>query len=196
MVDRRPGLAKLAHDVEDAASGLHRFRENLPRVAAGITAIVGELFAVSSALLQIHPLINSRHADPSIIIRVDHDLAILFHSLEASIKAIFGMFTRAYGLPYQMVWDDLNIRMLHDEGLGLLERLQVYRGFLASLLQVLERRRRECLWELRNRMVQLWNAQETAMRRHRRQSFDSSGMHITCCEASPWPHTCRSLNAD
>ena len=180
MADRRPGLSKIAHDVEDAASGLHRFRDNLPRAATGITAIVGELFAVSSALLQIHTLTNSRHVDPSIVVRVDHDLAFLFRTLKASVQAIFGMFARASELPYQLVWDDLNDRMLHDEGLGLLPRVELYRDFLANLLQVLERRRRDCPRELRVRVMQLWNAQEAAMRRNQRQSFDSSGMSLYC----------------
>ncbi|KAK4620453.1 hypothetical protein CLAFUR0_11384 [Fulvia fulva] len=172
-IDDRPRvLLRFADQVEDAASGLHKFKEDLPREATKITAYVSELFAISSVLRSICSDDNARHHGPSYY-RIDKDLALLFRSLQATLNEIFGMFARSYDRPSHMIWEDLQHRFDIEEGFKLQERLEWYRDFLEYQIKVLEGRRPSKLRDLKDDLIDLSRAQQNAP--HRAEPAPMSG---------------------
>ncbi|KAF2167111.1 hypothetical protein M409DRAFT_66175 [Zasmidium cellare ATCC 36951] len=165
--NREPSLIRFAEESEDAADGLYKFRESLPRSATRITAIVSELFAISSALRAIHNEDGTRQYGPSFY-RIQEDLGLVFRSLRMTLDELFGMFARARERPDQMVWEDLNYRFDEVEKFGLLERLVWYRHFLNAQHEILEGHRSQGLGELRQDLKDVLQAQEAALRRHSR----------------------------
>ncbi|KAK3705402.1 hypothetical protein LTR37_013375 [Vermiconidia calcicola] len=166
-------LMRFAQDVEDVAAGLNAFRDRLPRDATRITAIISELFAVSSVLREIENAHNDRRYAPSFY-RIEQDLALVLPSLRRTLDGTFEMFARARERPYQMVWDDLDHRMEREEGAGLLRRLEWYHDFLRAQLDVLTGYTPQDLRDLRRQLVSLFDAQDGLHRRIQRLSIDTS----------------------
>ncbi|KAK4956383.1 hypothetical protein LTR10_005907 [Elasticomyces elasticus] len=157
---QRP-LIKLAEDAEDAASGLKVFRDSLPRNATRITAVISEFFGISSSLRQL----DSAEADPRYqpsFYRIRDDAGLLLRSLAASIKDVFTMFARSKDRSRQMVWEDLQHKMGQDEGEGLLERLQCYRGVLQAQFDIVTGSRQSVPSESRRQILSLAAAQGVA----------------------------------
>ncbi|WPH02900.1 Hypothetical protein R9X50_00576800 [Acrodontium crateriforme] len=151
-------LLRLAKDAEDTASGLGVFRDKLPRSAAAITSAIGKLFSISALLRRIDGAQNDPRAQPSIY-RIHEDLGRLFGSLHASLEQIFRMFGRSGERPFTTVWEDLNHHFDQDEGVSLVERLDLYHEFLRSQLDVLDGYRSLGQGEIRRRIVALSTAQ-------------------------------------
>ncbi|KAK4893804.1 hypothetical protein LTR27_007829 [Elasticomyces elasticus] len=154
-------LIKLAEDAEDAASGLKVFRDSLPRNATRITAVISEFFGISSSLRQL----DSAEADPRYqpsFYRIRDDAGLLLRSLAASIKDVFTMFARSKDRSRQMVWEDLQHKMGQDEGEGLLERLQCYRGVLQAQFDIVTGSRVSVPSESRRQILSLAAAQGVA----------------------------------
>ena len=168
-------LIRFAKDAEDVASGLHTFRDNLPRIATRITGTIGELFTISSVLREIDNAQGDPMFAPSFH-RVRDDLALVFPSLQSTLDAAFGMFARSRKRPHQMVWDDLTHKMDQEEGIGLLERLEWYHDFLRAQLDVLLGYQPRDLRDLRRQLITLWDAQRVSILRSQRQFIDTSGM--------------------
>ncbi|EME76938.1 uncharacterized protein MYCFIDRAFT_61236 [Pseudocercospora fijiensis CIRAD86] len=168
--NRGRSLLRFANDCEDAAAGLHRFRDALPRNATRITAVVGELFAISSALRQIHTGEGIRSYGPSFY-RIDDDLQLVFPSLQRTVHDIFDMFARAHERPEQTVWEDMGHQHERVEKFGLLERLEWYRDFLDVQFDILQGRPIADPDNLRDHIADLLEAQQKARRRASRQSM-------------------------
>ena len=182
-------IIRFATDAEDVASGLHTFRERLPRNATRITAIIGELFALSSILREI----DNAEGDTRFLLsfyQVQDDLNLLFPTLQRTLAAVFEMFSRAGERSYQVIWDDLGDRMERDDGgMGLLERLELYHGFLKAQAHILQGRRPQRLNDLRRELVALRDAQEVSVLRLQRLSLDTSG------QPDHLPRTTRRLHS-
>ncbi|EME41660.1 hypothetical protein DOTSEDRAFT_73904 [Dothistroma septosporum NZE10] len=174
--DRTRLVLRFAEQVEDAAGGLHKFKEDLPRQATKITAYVSELFAISSALRSICSEDNARQYGPSYY-RIDKDLALLFRSLQATLNDIFGMFARSHDRPSHMIWEDLQHRFDEEEGFKLQERLEWYRDFLKYQIKVLEGRRPSKLKDLKEDLIELSRAQQNAP--HGAEPTPKSGANTT-----------------
>jgi hypothetical protein len=166
--DRR--LIRFAQDVEDVASGLHNFRDGLPRSATTITSTISELFAISSVLRGIG---DSRH-DVRV---VQDDLDLVFPTLRKTLDAAFDMFAKSKDRPLETAWNDLSLRMEHDEGVGLLKRLEWYNDFLNSQQDILLGYRARDLGYLRRQLVPLLATQEHMERLTQRRFIDIPGMH-------------------
>ncbi|KAK4553567.1 hypothetical protein LTR86_009363 [Recurvomyces mirabilis] len=151
-------LIKLAQDSEDVASGLHVFRDSLPRHANRVTGIIAGLFAISSSLRQLDTAEHDPRLEPSFY-RIRQDVAMLLQSLQASINEVFGMFRRSRDRSRQMVWEDLEHKMNDEESFGLLERLGCYRDFLNAQLQTVTGAPPHGISELRRRITDLRYAQ-------------------------------------
>ena len=152
-------LIRYAKDAEDVASGLHTFRENLPRLATRITGTIGELFTVSSVLREIDNAQGDPQYAPSFY-RIKDDLYLVFPTINKTLDAVFDMFARSRERPHQMVWDDLAYKMENQERVGLLERLEWYHDFLRAQLDVLTGYQPRDLRDLRRDLVSLLDAQE------------------------------------
>lgn len=167
-------LIRFAQNAEDVASGLHIFRDSLPRNATRITAIIGELFAISSILRELDAASGDPRYEPSLY-RIRDDTRLVFPTLEATLEAVFDMFARSRERPHQMVWDDLGYRMENEEGIGLLERLQWYHDFLDDLFDTLDGRPSDRLGVLRRRFAALYRTQEETNLRYRRAPIAAPG---------------------
>lgn len=176
-MSQQRSLIRFARDAEDVASGLHTFRDSLPRSATRITATISELFALSSILREIDNAEGDTRFSSSFY-RVQDDLNLLFPTLQRTLEAVFDMFSRSRERSYEMIWDELGRKMEHDEGIGLLERLEVYHDFLRAQADILQGHRAQNLYDLRRELVSLWDAQEVSVLRLQRLSIDTSGMPV------------------
>jgi hypothetical protein len=168
------GLIALAQEAEDAASGLHAFRDRLPRYATHITAIVSELFAVSSVLREIEHARLHPEYQPSFY-RIREDITLLFRSLQSSLENVFIMFRRSGNRTHQVVWEDLRYRMETEEGVSLRDRLVLYHDFLDVQLDIVNGRGIGDTRRLRRPIEDLWDAQEqNGIRTPRRAISESS----------------------
>ena len=167
-------LIRFAKDAEDVASGLHIFRDSLPRNATRITSIISVLFALSSILREIDNAEGDIRFSSSFY-RVQDDLNLLFPTFQRTLDAAFDMFARSRERPYQMVWDELGHKMENDEGISFFERLEVYHDFLRAQADILQGHRGQNLHGLRKELVSLWDAQELAVLCAERLSIDTSG---------------------
>ncbi len=168
-------LLGLASQAEDVAAGLRAFRDRLPRDATRITAIVGELYALSSVLREIDNAEGDVQFATSFY-DVHDDLKLLFLSLQRTFRAILDMFAQTRNQSYDVVWNGLGSQMEHDEGLGLQDRLQMYRNFLRAQADILQRQRPQRVQELRDDLIILWDAQKVSALRAERRPIDQSGM--------------------
>ena len=128
---RERSLVRLAKKCEEAASGLHAFRDQLPRYANGITGSVGRLFDISSRLQEIDQAQGDQRYAPSFYL-IQNDLAVLRPTLEGTLDAIFEMFGGTRDRSYSVVWESCVYRMDHDEGVDLFLRLGWYQDFLKA----------------------------------------------------------------
>ncbi|KAF2843271.1 hypothetical protein M501DRAFT_1012628 [Patellaria atrata CBS 101060] len=130
-----------ARKAEDTAAGLCKFLDEVPQSATDITAIMSELFAISSGLRTLHNGLDySRYGRYST--RIVEDLNLVLLSIQytlASVKKSFGQtrFKDSKGVPpYKTILEDLQASCL-DEGSSLCERLEIYRVFIIGLFDVL-----------------------------------------------------------
>ena len=171
---RERSLVTLAKKCEDAASGLHSFRDQLPRYANGITGSVGRLFDISSQLQEIDQAQGDQRYAPSFYL-IQNDLAVLRPTLEGTLDAVFEMFGSTRDKSYSAVWDAFVYRMDHDEGVGLFLRLGWYQDFLKAQFDELTGHSARDPSDLRRALVQLMERQEDTARKARRRSADVSG---------------------
>ena len=146
----------------DNFGGLVRFRQDLPRHAPKVTALISELFAISSVLRQLHK--DNRSYGPSST-RANNELVLVLQSLNVTLdNGIFVMF--ASEQPPQVAWEDLNYRFESVEGYDFLERLEIYRDILDALaLSFFDRT--EVPRELKQDLRHLLETQQEAQRRSR-----------------------------
>jgi hypothetical protein len=158
-------LMLLSRHCEDVASGLHEFRDGLPRSATTITLTISELFAVSSALRVL--------CNPKYDLRISRqDLELLFPSLQRTLDAIFHMFSRSSTRPLQSVWEALRLQFEGGEGISLLTRLQWYREYLKAQEDIQLGYEPQDFRRLRRQVVALLDGQENAARRASQQAIE------------------------
>ena len=174
MEQQQRSLIRFATDAEDVASGLHTFRDRLPRSATRITATISELFALSSVLREIDNVEGDNQYSSSFY-RVNDDLKTVFPPLRRTLDAVFNMFARSRERQYQTIWEDLSYKMEREEGFGLLERLELFRDFLRAQSEILQGHPPQNLSDLRRELRFLSNAQEVSVLRLERMSLDTSG---------------------
>lgn len=151
-------LLAFARDAEDAAAGLLRFRDSLPRYATSLTADVGQLFHISRVLREIHEARSERRYGPSYY-RIRDDLDLVSGSLGMTLRVVLDMFDRSQDRPTGMAWEDLEYRFDNEEGFPLLERLDLYHNFLNAQLAVLEGERQGASGTLRTKVQDMFEAQ-------------------------------------
>lgn len=124
-------LTHLAEETEDVAAGLHNFRDRLPRYATVVTAVLGELFAISALLREIDQAQQDQHYAPSFY-RIRDDIGLLIPSLQLTLDKAFTMFERTSDRSHQVAWEDLQYQMEQVEDLSLHDRLSCYHDFLRA----------------------------------------------------------------
>ncbi|CAK4030550.1 Hypothetical predicted protein [Lecanosticta acicola] len=165
LINSERSLLRFAGQCDDAASGLLRFRESLPRHAPKLTGLIADLFAISSALRQIH---KDNRSHGSSFPTIDESLVLVLKSLKFTLEnGIFVMF--ASEQPPQVAWEDLNHRMESLERVDFLQRLELYRDTLDALAFSL-RDGSEIPRDDVRQVQQLLETQQAAQRRSRRLS--------------------------
>lgn len=182
---RERSLVRLAKKCEDAASGLHGFRDQLPHFASSITGSIGRLFDISSRLHEIdHAQGDQRYASSFYLIQ--NDLAVLRPTLDGTLDAIFEMFGSTRDRSYATAWEGFLSRMDRDEGVELFKRLGWYQVFLKAQFEEVTGVPGADPSELRRILVQLTERQEDTVRKARRRSADVSGTGGLLDANVPW----------
>ena len=137
-------LIARAESAEDLASALMRFKETLPESAAEITALMTELFAVSTALTKLF-----RHReDPRYEFRyhlIADGVQLTLYSLDYTFddfRQLLGGLGRpspfSNGTTYRRVWRDILEHFEQESGNSLSRRLEICEEFLLQLLDQIE----------------------------------------------------------
>lgn len=182
---RERSLVRLAKKCEDAASGLHSFRDQLPHYANSITGSVGRLFDISSRLQEIDQAQGDQRYASSFYL-IQNDLAVLRPTIEGTLEAIFEMFGNTRDRAYSAAWESFVYRMNRSEGVELFMRLGWYQDFLKAQFDEVTGRPAPDPSDLRRVLVQLTERQEDTARKARRRSADVSGtgrpLQILCLD--------------
>jgi hypothetical protein len=138
-------LIARSEDAEDIAAAFLKFKEPVPSSATEITALISELFAISSALLELDTALKDR---PYHRLRreVEDDQYIVLKSLDYTFKDVrreFGglskPFYRTNREAFNGVWKSIE-RFFHAESRNtLVARLEYYRLFLQDLCAVVQK---------------------------------------------------------
>ena len=133
-----------AESAEDLASALTRFQGMIPESAAEITALITELFAVSTALRKLFRL----HEDPRYERRypfIAEDVQLTLYSFDCTFddfRTLLGGLDRPSHLPnatvYRRVWRNILEHFQRESGNSLSRRLEICRAFLLELSYELE----------------------------------------------------------
>ncbi|KAI9704431.1 MAG: hypothetical protein M1836_007294 [Candelina mexicana] len=129
-----------AENAQDVAAGLNRFLDAIPECSTEITAVISELFAISSALRELHTALASRrYGRRGPLIEDDMELAL--PSLNITLEDIVEMFGRLGRSPlataYRRVWKVICLNFRDEGGISLCSRLEIYRTFFIELALVL-----------------------------------------------------------
>jgi len=168
-------LRRFADKAERVASGLYIFRDSLRGSSTRITAIIGELFTISSILRGLDHAQDDRINQPSFY-RIEDDLHLFIKSLRSTLNNVLDMFARSQDRPYQVVWDDLNHHMDEQEGRSFLRRLEMYTSFLKAQSDILCGIYPGDIEYQQQRILDLWENQQIAYNRPRGGSMSDSSM--------------------
>lgn len=177
MATQPRALVQLATKAEDVASGLRVFRDSLPRSTTIVTAIIGELFTISSLLQRIDRAHHDARYEPSFY-RIEDDMATGVPSLERTLQDCLDMFGRSARHSYRRVWEDLEHRMQRREGSHLFDRLTSYRDFFDAQLDVVTGEHPTVSREVRQEVVSLAERQGVVAVQHIDEILPSPGEAI------------------
>ena len=137
-------LAANSETAQDIAAAFMKFQDPVYEYATEITALISELFAISSALLEL----KTAHNDPRHYRRrgrIDNEQRTVLLSLEYTFKDVqrlFGGLVRpTYNSrreAYQAVWQDIDDHFLDEGGVTLVQRFEYYRMFLMDITAIIE----------------------------------------------------------
>ena len=136
------GLIAEAETAQDIAAAFNKFLEPVSEYGAEVTALIAELFGISSACRDLSMVVN----DPRNQRRKDaigDDYRTVMMSMEYTfndINRFFGDIDRPIYFSkreaYRGVWRDIAIHCENENEAGLLERLIWYKDFLNYLKHV------------------------------------------------------------
>ena len=135
-------LTASSETAEDIAGAFLKFKEPLPEAATEITALISELFAISSALLELD---TAKRDHPYQSLRVTEDQEIVLRSLRytfTDIRKYFGRLRdplyRSDREAYYGVWHDIDRFFKEESHNSLCRRLEYYRLFLLDLGSIVQ----------------------------------------------------------
>ncbi|MCJ1371467.1 hypothetical protein MMC20_002684 [Loxospora ochrophaea] len=136
-------LRTAAETARDIASAFHRFLDRLPEHEARITALIADLFSISSNLIELKTAADEY---PEQSYRYANRIRILRRSIEytfIAIRRLFGglgrQIYRTERERYSYVWREIESYFRYEETRPLFQRLQDYDLVLQGLTQVIDR---------------------------------------------------------
>ncbi|MCJ1282504.1 hypothetical protein MMC26_001827 [Xylographa opegraphella] len=137
-------LTASSETAQDIAAAFMKFQDPVFEQATEITALISELFAISSALLELKTANN----DPSHYRRrgrIESEQYTAVLSLEHTFKDVqrlFGGLARQFynsaREAYQAVWQNIQDHFLDEGGFPLVRRFEYYRMFLVDIIAIIE----------------------------------------------------------
>ncbi|MCJ1385640.1 hypothetical protein MMC17_008763 [Xylographa soralifera] len=137
-------LTATSETAQDIAAAFTKFKDPLFEHATEITALIAELWAITSALLEL----NTAQNDPLHYRRrgrIENEQHTALLSLEYTFKDIqrlFGGLARpiynSVRETYQAVWENIHDHFLDEGGITLVRRLEYYRMFLIDITAIIQ----------------------------------------------------------
>ncbi|MCJ1389111.1 hypothetical protein MMC18_001965 [Xylographa bjoerkii] len=137
-------LTANSETAQDIAAAFMKFQDPVFEHATEITALISELFAISSALLEL----KTAHNDPLHYrrrSRIENEQHTALLSLEYTFKDVqrlFGGLARplynSKREAYQAVWQNIDDHFLAEGGFTLVRRFEYYRMFLIDITAIIE----------------------------------------------------------
>ncbi|KAJ5135579.1 uncharacterized protein N7515_004857 [Penicillium bovifimosum] len=130
-------LRTSAKNAEDVAAAFTQFRDPIPEHAAEVTALIADLFAISSSLSALEAL-NSNFRYRRDVALIQPDLNLLLASLKYTLEDIvdyFQVLDPGKSLPgdYMRTWLDLNRFFWDESRYSLATRFAKYKAMLREL---------------------------------------------------------------
>ncbi|KAI9815286.1 MAG: hypothetical protein M1827_002766 [Pycnora praestabilis] len=135
-------LLGAAEDSQDVAAALNRFITAIPESSTDITAVISQLFGISSALRELHAIFDTRQSGRTAYVIAD-DLRLALRSLTLTLDAVHQSFGQLASFPalgaaaYRRVWTMIDLGFRREAGDNLCDRLEMYKVFINSLSDVL-----------------------------------------------------------
>lgn len=134
-------LRRTAGAAESAAASLSAFRAPLPEQSTEITALISDLYAISSSLLSLEDLSKDPRYQPYWP-RVHSDVDLVQSSLKYTVDDIVNYSNRVAGSrvspeAYSHTWQTLSRYFWEQSEYSLSTRLARYRTFLRELNELL-----------------------------------------------------------
>lgn len=137
-------LIARAESAEELASALRTFRDVIPESAAEITALITELFAVSTALRELFVLHNDpryEHRYPDIaddVLLTLHSFDYTFDDFRTRLGGLDRPSHLSNAIVHRRVWRNILEHFQRESGNSLSRRLEICRAFLLELSSELE----------------------------------------------------------
>lgn len=138
-----PGLIEKAETAQAIAATFNKFLEPVSDSSTEITALISDLFAISSAARELNRILLNRryHGRKD---SVDEDTRIVLLSIEYTFNDIYQFFGDL-GKPvyitkkvaYRGVWNSIINHFKDESGDPLIQRLESYRRFLLNLAEII-----------------------------------------------------------
>jgi hypothetical protein len=130
-------LRTSAKNAEDVAAAFTQFRDPLPEHAAEVTALIADLFAISSSLSALEAL-HSNHRYRLDVSQIQPDLNLVRASLKYTLEDIVDYFRdldpgRSIPADYKRTWMDLNRFFWDESRYSLATRFAKYNAMLREL---------------------------------------------------------------
>ena len=138
-------LLARAEVAQDAASALHNFLELCPDLSTEITALISELYAVSSALRGLSStIVDLQHT--GFYTRIAGEVLLTSDSIQHTFEdfnRLLGRLGQYLGqwhesAAYRRTWDDIDDFFYDQSNCVLRKRLLFYRNYLLQMVYVIE----------------------------------------------------------
>ena len=133
-------LRRTADEAESAAAGFKTFRAPLPEHFTEITALISDLYAISSSLLSLDDLSKDpryRLSWPHVHLDVELVQSSLKYTVEDILHYLQRVQTQASSDAYSRTWQSMNRFFWDQSQFSLATRLARYRTFIRELNEVL-----------------------------------------------------------
>ena len=138
-------LVAEAEKAQDIGAGFSKFLDALPDQATEVTALISELYAISSALRDLDTTVQSREYGANVGL-IKEDLELVTLSLAYTLKDVFDLFgdiDTGTDLPtigaYRQTWKDICLHFKAERRGTLCIRLEKYRRFILELGCIMKR---------------------------------------------------------
>ena len=133
-----------AESARDVATAFDRFLDPVSDYAAEITALISELFAISSALRELDTCYGDLHLN-NYQEQISNDIHVALQSINYTFNDIKDLLSGLGSTvhlsriaAYRAVWDNIIVHFERESNNSLCRRIGIYRRFLGAVICVIE----------------------------------------------------------